>query len=245
MMAIADYFIEYLEARDLLEERDHSRLRRLRTRNQSFPPGEEIIRNGAAKLRCGMLISGMTARAHHANSSRQRVITALHVSRDFIDLHGFVLGQPDYSVVSLGYCEVEFADPDDLAEISAQNPHLGRMMWLSTLKDAAIYRQWLVAGASLRSNAHLAHLLCEIYFRMAAAGAAQNHCFTLPMLQRELADILGYSPIHINRAVRDLRDRGLIRWRGALIEITDWPGLVELAAFDPGYLEQYRMELYA
>ncbi|MEB0161010.1 helix-turn-helix domain-containing protein, partial [Pseudomonas sp. AH2 (2023)] len=86
--------------------------------------------------------------------------------------------------------------------------------------DAAIHRQWLVAAASLRSSAHLAHLLCEIYTRLNAVGAASEHQFHLPLLQRELADILGYSPIHVNRAVRDLRDRGLIRWLGAEITIT-------------------------
>ena len=39
-------------------------------------------------------------------------------------------------------------------------------------------------------------------------GSSQ-HRLTLPLLQRELANILGYSSIHINRAVRDLRDRGV------------------------------------
>ena len=55
---------------------------------------------------------------------------------------------------------------------------------------------------------------------------------------RELADILGYSPIHINRAVRDLRDRGLLRWNGNEVEILDWAGLVRLSRFDPTYLDR-------
>ena len=69
---------------------------------------------------------------------------------------------------------------------------------------------------------------------------AKNHRMTLPLLQRELACILGYSPIHINRAVRDLRDRKLVRWSGTEIEVLDWPGLVRLARFDPGYLDLER-----
>ena len=56
------------------------------------------------------------------------------------------------------------------------------------------------------------------------------------LLQKELADVLGYTPIHINRAVRDLRHAGLIRWVGAEIELLDWDGLVRLARFDPTYL---------
>nr|WP_246449120.1 helix-turn-helix domain-containing protein [Paracoccus amoyensis] len=111
---------------------------------------------------------------------------------------------------------------------------------MATLIDAAIHRQWLVAAASLRSSAHLAHLLCEIYIRLNAVGAASNFQFSLPLLQRELADILGYSSIHVNRAVRDLRDRGFVRWTGSDITILNWDGLARLARFDSTYLDLER-----
>ena len=143
----------------------------------------------------------------------------------------------EHSVVSLGVTEVEFVDHEELVEITETYPHLTRLLWMATLIDAAVHRQWLVAAASLRSSAHLAHLLCEIYTRLNAVGAATNHRFTLPLLQRELADILGYSPIHINRAVRDLRDRGFLRWNGNEVEILNWAGLSRLARFDPTYLD--------
>ena len=110
---------------------------------------------------------------------------------------------------------------------------------MSIAIDAATHRQWLAAAASLRSAAQLAqlaHLLCEPYVRLSSVGAAQKLIFTMPLLQKEPEDILGCTPIHINRAVRDLRDGGLIRWVGNEIEILDWPGLVRLARFDPGYL---------
>ena len=51
-----------------------------------------------------------------------------------------------------------------------------------------------------------------------------------------------YRRRHINRAVRDLRDGGLIRWVGSEIEILDWDGLVRLARFDPAYLRLERVE---
>ena len=127
-----------------------------------------------------------------------------------------------------------------LTEITENYPHLTRLLWMSTAIDAAIHRQWLVAANALRSSAHLAHLICEIYTRLAAVGAARDHRLTLPLLQRELANILGYSSIHINRAVRDLRDRGLVRWAGTDIQILDWLGLARLARFDPEYLDLER-----
>ncbi|WP_236635842.1 Crp/Fnr family transcriptional regulator [Paracoccus aminophilus] len=185
-----------------------------------------------------MVMRGMAVRSHGVpGRSGERVISAIHVAGDFVDLHGFVLTRLEHDIVALGPVTAEFIDHSDLREISENFPHLSRLFWLSTVIDAAMHRQWLVAAASLRSNAHLAHLLCEIYVRLASVGAAQDHRFVLPALQRELAEMLGYSPIHINRAVRDLRDRGLVRWTGAQVEILDWGELARLARFSPEYLD--------
>ena len=235
-MALSDYFIRYLERRDSLSEAERARLSEIKTQRASFASGDIIVARDVVVDQSCLMLSGMSARVHRLPGNAGRVITALHVPGDFIDLHGFVLAGLEHTIVAMGPTEVEYVSHDQLREITAEWPHLTRLLWMSTAIDAAIHRQWLVAAASLRSGAHLAHLLCELYVRLSSVGAAQNHAFTLPLLQKELADILGYTPIHINRAVRDLRDGGLIRWVGNEIEILDWPGLVRLARFDPGYL---------
>ena len=241
-MAITDYFIRYLQRRDTLSEADLSRLRSLRTEHVSFAPGEVTVPVERIAARSCMMLRGLSARSHQlVGRPEERVITALHVPGDFVDLHGFVLAGLEHSVIAVGPAEVEFVSHDQLTEITENFPHLTRMMWMATLIDAAVHRQWLVAAASLRSSAHLAHLLCEIYTRLNAVGAAADNRFSLPLLQRELADILGYSPIHVNRAVRDLRDRGLIRWSGADVTILDWQGLATLSRFDPTYLDMEKM----
>lgn len=240
-MAITEFFIRYLQRRDTLADADMKRLRALQTRHVSFGPGEVIIARERNMEHSCMMLRGMSARSHPlVGRPDERVITALHVPGDFVDLHGFVLAGLEHEVVSIGATEVEFVDHSELTEITENYPHLTRLLWMSTLIDAAVHRQWLVAAASLRSSAHLAHLLCEIYTRLNAVGAADSLRFTLPLLQRELADILGYSPIHVNRAVRDLRDRELIRWSGTEIEILSWKGLTTLARFDPTYLDLER-----
>lgn len=240
-MAITEYFIRFLQRRDSLPERDLARLRALRTQHVSFVSGEVIVPVDRVAKRSCMMLRGMSARSHRlVGRPDERVITALHVPGDFVDLHGFVLAGLEHSVVAVGPAEVEFVDHDELVEITENFPHLTRLLWMATLIDAAVHRQWLVAAASLRSSAHLAHLLCEVYTRLNAVGAAADHQFSLPLLQRELADILGYSPIHVNRAVRDLRDRGLLRWSGADVSILDWKGLAMLARFDPTYLDMER-----
>ncbi|WP_304616684.1 Crp/Fnr family transcriptional regulator [Paracoccus sp. (in: a-proteobacteria)] len=240
-MAITEYFIRYLQRRDRLSDADLARLHAIPTRHHQAAPGEVIVEPGAKASQSCMMLRGLSARSHQLKGrSGQQVITALHVPGDFVDLHGFVLNGLTHAVVAVGPAEVEFIDHSELIEITRNFPHLTRLLWRATLIDAAIHRQWLVAAASLRSSAHLAHLLCEIYTRLNVVGAATGLQFSMPLLQRELADLLGYSPIHVNRAVRDLRDRGLVRWVGADITILDWNGLATLARFDPDYLDLCR-----
>ncbi|MFD1794685.1 Crp/Fnr family transcriptional regulator [Paracoccus aurantiacus] len=240
-MALSDYFIRYLEKRDSLSERERARLKALRTRRVRFSGGEVIVAREVVAEESCLMIAGMSARVHLLTRGNDRVITALHVPGDFVDLHGFVLAGLEHTVIAMGPTEVEFVSHDQLRDLTDEWPHLTRLLWMSTTIDAAIHRQWLVAAASLRSSAHLAHLICELYTRLAAVGAASDYHFTLPLLQRDLASILGYSPIHINRAVRDLRERGLIRWSGTEIDILNWDGLAALARFSPDYLDMEKL----
>jgi len=239
-MALTEYFVRYLQRRDELSARDLGRLRAIPTQTRSFENGQTIIAAGDEPKESALVLRGMAGRVHMLPGWEQRIISALHVPGDFMDLHGFVLSEVKESIVAFGPTEVEFVAHAELEDLTRNNPHLTRLLWMTTAIDASIHRQWLVAANALRSNAHLAHLLCEIYTRLAAVGAVENHRMTLPLLQRELASILGYSSIHINRAVRDLRDRKLLRWTGTEVELLDWPGLVRLAHFDPAYLDLER-----
>lgn len=240
-MALTEYFVRYLQRRDTLTASDLEKLRSLPTETAQFGAGDLIVEAKGDHSRSALVLKGMAARVHVLpGRTAQRVITALHVPGDFMDLHAFVLAGLEHDVVSLGPTEVEFIDHEHLTGITEDYPHLTRLLWMSTAIDAAIHRQWLVAANALRSSAHLAHLLCELYTRLSSVGAASDRQMTLPLLQRDLAVVLGYSPIHINRAVRDLRDRGLVRWTGNEIEILDWQGLSRLARFDATYLDLER-----
>lgn len=236
-MALSDYFTRVLQLRDDLSARDLELLREIPTTVRTFESGEEVVSVGPHTRSC-LMVRGLTGRVNRIDGKpNARAITALHVPGDFVDLHAFVLKELNHSVVAFGQVEVEFVEHAELVRMTESFPHLTRLFWMTTAIDASIHRQWLFASSVLRSSAHLAHLLCEMYLRMEMVGIARDYTMTLPLLQRELADILGYSPIHINRAVRDLRDRKLVRWQGSEVEILAWQGLAQLARFDPTYIE--------
>jgi len=114
------------------------------------------------------------------------------------------------------------------------------MLWLDTLIDGAIHREWIVAMGRRSKTSHLAHLVCELFVRLRVVNLTKDMSFRLPLSQAEMADVLGLSVVHMNRVIGALRKAGVFTWLNHTITISDWDQLVEIAEFDPTYLSMTR-----
>ena len=124
--------------------------------------------------------------------------------------------------------------------LTENHPHLGRLLWLMTLIDAATHRAWIASIGKRAGAERLAHLICEMFKRMEAVGLVEANSFEFPVTQADLADALGFSVVHTNRVLQELRSAGLVKWTGHGVEILDSSGLENLAKFDPRYLNHGR-----
>jgi CRP-like cAMP-binding protein len=84
----------------------------------------------------------------------------------------------------------------------------------------------------------MAHFLLELGSRLALVGMGSKEGYDCPLTQYHLADTLGLSAVHVNRVLRQLRESGLVTFRDGLVTFHDYGGLVDLAEFDPAYLDQ-------
>ena len=200
------------------------------------PADSDIVREHQLTDRAHLLSSGWACRYSTLTGGRRR-IQSLHVGGDFVDLQGFTLKRMDYSALALTECRLAVIPHERLRVITETMPHLTRLLWLTTVVDAAIQRQWLLGAGQRSALERLAHLVCEAFTRLEVCGLNDGQRFRMPLNQAELGDALGISLVHANRVVGELRARGLVRWRGEQIEILDWAGLSALAEFDPAYLE--------
>jgi CRP-like cAMP-binding protein len=129
---------------------------------------------------------------------------------------------------------------DALRGITETHPHLGRMLWFSTLLDAAIHREKILSIGRRSAVARIAHVLCELMVRLRLVGLADETGYALPLTQADLADVTGLTSVHVNRMLKKLRDEKLLTFRGGKVAIDDWEGLQRLAEFDPTYLHLER-----
>ena len=111
-------------------------------------------------------------------------------------------------------------------------------MWIDTLIDASIFREWVVNVGRRDARARIAHLLCELALRLERTGAGRDGSFDLPLTQEQLADATGLTAVHTNRTLQSLRREGLIQLSNGILRVLDWEGLRKVGDFDELYLHQ-------
>jgi CRP-like cAMP-binding protein len=227
--------ISNLEQRGHLSKEDRDTLLAAIGRDREAGANEAIIREGDKPWESTVLIEGFAAR-YQLDVEGKRQITALHVPGDFVDLHSFLLNEMDHGVLAISPCQLSAVPHDALQKITNENPHLTRLLWLSTLIDATIHRRWLAQMGGADAYRRTAHLICELFVRLKAVGRVKDNSFNFPLTQADFGDTLGMSNIHMNRTIVQLRSDGLITWKSQIVTVHDWPKLKEIARFDPAYL---------
>ena len=167
----------------------------------------------------------------------ERQITAFLIPGDCCDLGALLMGDMDHSVAALGPSDLAVVPHQRLFDAIEKHPRLALALWSDTLLDAAIHRDWVANVGRRSAYARIAHLFCEIWFRLESVGLSNDHAFDLPLTQTDLGDATGLSVVHVNRTIGQLRDDGLIRMsKDRVAQLLDWQRLTEVAEFDPAYL---------
>ena len=224
-----------LRARDEVSPREEQVLREAVSAVEEFPGGKTLVRAGAPLTESMLTVDGVVAR-YKDLSEGQRQIQEIHVAGDFTDLHGFVLKRLDHNIGTLSRTRMAIVPHEMLRRITEEEPHLGRLLWFSTMLDAAIQREKIISVGRRPALSRLAHLLCELQLRLELVGLAEGGSFALPVTQLDLGDATGLTSVHVNRMLKQLRDDRLVTFRGGQVTIHDLARLKQVAEFDPTYL---------
>ncbi|MDP8920687.1 MAG: helix-turn-helix domain-containing protein, partial [Pseudomonadota bacterium] len=108
--------------------------------------------------------------------------------------------------------------------------------WRETLIDASIFREWVMNVGQREGSTRMAHVLCEVLVRLRAVGLVEDHVCDLPITQAEFADALGFTTVHVNRILQQMRTDGLIELKGERLFVPDWEKLKQVGEFDSTYL---------
>jgi CRP-like cAMP-binding protein len=198
-----------------------------------------VVRQGQPLDESLLLLLGWVARSKGMADGR-RHLSILHVAGDFVDLHGYTLQRLDHDLITLSDSKVAVAPHKAIAELTARFPRVGCLYWYLTNVDAAMHREWSSALGTCSAIERMAQLFCELLARLEAVGLADSNCFEFPLTQVEVGELLGLTPVHVNRTLQELRRRGLIEVEARRACLLDVQGLQTLARFKGDYLYQER-----
>ena len=208
-----------------------------------FANGEELIRRGQRVDVSTYLIEGYMVRSVMDREGGRQIL-GLHVPGDFLDLHAFPLKRLDHDVSAVGEAKVALVPHRALREILARQPHLARILWYSTLLDAATHREWIFRLGRLDALGRVCHFLCETEMRLRFVDLSDGVRFPMPLSQREIADVCGITTVHMSRTMAALRQLDLVSFDGGKATILNYQGLADLGEFDGDYLYGQQGGLY-
>nr|WP_246215860.1 Crp/Fnr family transcriptional regulator [Microvirga makkahensis] len=219
---------------DLTDE-ERQALEKLPMQVQVIKADQDIVREGDRPSRSCLLLSGFTC-VYKITAGGKRQIVSFNIPGDIPDLQSLHLKVLDNSVATISQCRVGFITHDDLRDLCNRYPRITSAFWRETLIDAAIFREWVTNVGRREGVSRMAHVLCELLVRLKAVGLVEDHACDLPITQSEFADALGFTTVHVNRVLQQMRAEGLIELKGERLTIPDWERLKQVGEFDPTYL---------
>ena len=230
-------FVRKLQGLAALGDADVARVEAASTKSRAVPPRYDLIREGDKPAAVFVMLEGWACR-YKVLDDGSRQIMAFLLPGDFCDLHVGVLDEMDHSIGTLTDCRVATVAREAMDALLEASPALTHALWRSQLVDEAVMRAWIVSMGRRDSLERVAHLMLELWARMKDVGLTDDGRCEMPLTQTVIADALGLTPVHVNRVLRTLRERGLMELGAGTLAILKPRELVGVAGFDDNYLHR-------
>ncbi len=113
------------------------------------------------------------------------------------------------------------------------HPRLKQALFWDQLVTVSVQREWTLNVGHRTAYERIAHLLCEMIFRLRAVGLSDGKSCDFPLTQVDLADATGLTSVHVNRTLQELRREGLIELHGRKLAVPKLEALMIAGTFIP------------
>lgn len=224
-----------LRQHSALDERDEGALASLSFRIRSLQPGENFAAAGDEPDACAVVLDGLAGRYVELEHGHRQYIS-FHFRGEWPGAHAGLQGKLDCAACAMGVAQIALVGKKELMAVCIARPSLAFALWRESLADAVLSRQAILNIGGRDKQSSLAHMLCELYVRSRAAGAAKIGSCVLPLTQESLAAALGMSLVTLNRTMQALRRTNAVEFRMGSLMLRDFPKLARIGGFDPAYL---------
>jgi len=218
-----------------LTDQDKQALAALPWSRRVYARDAYLAREGEPTSVCTVLLDGFAFRQKLVSDGSRQIIS-FHIGGEFLDLQNCLLEVADHNVQALNRASIAAVHKSALLDLMTARVNIRRAIWLDTLIDSSIFREWVVNLGRRDARGRIAHLLCELADRLQASGIADGEGYDFPITQEQVADATGLTAVHTNRTLQSLRKDGVISLSSNRLVILDWDRLTEIGDFNERYL---------
>jgi CRP-like cAMP-binding protein len=202
--------------------------------------GREIIAQGQQCNDLFVLLEGTAIRYSVAHDGRRQIFNIV-LPGDFIGFPACFFETALFSIGALTDAHVSAVPLSELLALFERHGRLAAILLWQFSCEAAMYAEHLIELGRRSAIERVAHLLLELLTRLQAIGLAKGSSYSMPLTQQVIADVLGLSPAHVNRSLRQLRDEGLVTIAGRTVVINDFHALAALTHFEKSYINRFHI----
>jgi CRP-like cAMP-binding protein len=212
-------------------------LEQLQSHRRHIAKQTELVHEGQSGHRAFILQEGWASCYKILPDGGRQIIT-FSLPGDCMGLRSVLLRTSDHSFATITDAVVSDIPSTRIISLFHDQPRIGAAVLWAASRDEAMTVEHLVNIGRRSAIDGMAHLILELWERLRLVGMATPTGFDCPLNQNALADALGLSVIHVNRVLRQLRERGLMTVVAHQVVLHDLAGLRTLAQYHSGYLDQ-------
>lgn len=180
-------------------------LRDAARRARRIPFRHELLSEGKPVMDPHILLSGWAARTRILPDGRRQIMGLL--------LPGDLIGHCYQAQPLATSTIVALTDLEICPAPSAEDfPSLSRAYGVSHALEEAFLLAQITRLGRMNAYERLADLFLELFDRLSMAGLTDEGGFDHPLTQELVADVTGLTPVHVNRVVKTMRQRGEVLW---------------------------------
>lgn len=165
------------------------------------------------------------------NGSRELV--SLNLAGDLLGLPSMGVSMPLDTIIALSPVSLRAIESSALGEMFLTQPRLAARLFLIAQEERLMGMERAALAGKAQGITRLAALVLRLGERMEIFKSGTALTYEWPLRQKDLADLIGVTDVHVNGLIRSLRETRLavIEKRG--VRILDEDGMWRLAQISP------------
>ena len=199
---------------------------------ERFERGQRIRQQGERSPRLYLLHSGW-AMSSLTTRRGDRQVLRVHLPGDLVGLPSMVLAEAHDTITAISAAEVSAIEPTALKSVFEKSPRLAAMLFAISQEERVILMDRLLSIGQMEAPERIAAFVLELRDRIIRSGQTDTQSFQCPLTQQAMADLLGLTPVHLNRTLQSLRAEQTIAWSKGTVTIKDEDRLHRLVGKPP------------